>query len=197
MEARYGMTAPYIVNFDCPFTEVLNDKNWRKTIAKPHGHVPVAPELINLDLLDWFEDRGMWLKNCDIFCSPPGFVLGIHVDGIRRDNAIATNWAYEEVVQEGTMEWWEPKPGYENPSDLKPEEHGAYSISTTPYALAWTKDQCNLLHSSNVGYPSLVNIGIPHSMQNGNAQRYAISMTWKNWQGIDIQWDEAYAKLLG
>lgn len=191
------MTTPFIANFDCPFTEVLRDKNWRETIAKPHGHVPVASELINLDLLDWFEDRGMWLKNCDIFCSPPGFTLGIHVDGVRRDNAIATNWAYEEPFQEGVMHWWEPKPEFVNPKDLKPEDHGAYSISTTPYALAWHEDQCELLHSSKVGFPSLVNIGIPHSMSNGNAQRYAISMTWKNWKGIDMQWDEAYAKLLG
>ena len=188
------MTAPYIVNFDCPHHPLLGD--WKNTIAKDKGHVPVPESAVNPALLDWFEDRGMWLKNADIFCSPPNFFLGIHVDGVRRDNAIATNWAYEEAFFEGEMQWWEPKPEYENPSDLKPEEHGAYSISTTPYALAWTKDQCELLHTSRVGFPSLVNIGIPHSMQNKDKQRFAISMTWKNWQGVDIQWDEAYAKLM-
>jgi hypothetical protein len=175
----------------------MKSDTWISDIAKPHGHVAVPIEAVNPDLLDWFEDRGMYLKNADIFCSPPNFTLGIHVDGVRRDNAIATNWAYETKNTPGIMQWWEPKPEFVNPSDLKPEEHGAYSISTTPYALAWLPEQCNLLHESVVGNPSLVNIGIPHSMTNGRHQRYAISMTWKNFNGVDMQWDEAYERILG
>lgn len=189
------MKIPYITNFDCPHKPLKNHR-WVSEIAKDHGHVPVPESEVNPDLLDWFEDRGFWIKNCDIFCSPPNFTLGIHVDGTRLDNRIATNWAYENEEDPGYMEWWEPKPGFENPSDLKPEDHGAYSISTTPYALAWTEDQCNKLHRSVVGSPSLVNIGVPHSMSNGGSQRYAISITWVNYKNHDIEWKEAYERIM-
>lgn len=189
------MKAPYITNFDCPFSPMKNP-NWMTEVAKPHGHVPVPESEINPELLDWFEDRGFWIKNADIFCSPPDFTLGIHVDGTRMDNRIATNWAYEDNEDRGVMHWWKPKPGFENPSDLKPEEHGAYSISTTPYALAWVDSQCDLMYSSVVGNPSLVNIGIPHSMSNGSVQRFAVSITWVNYKNEDMEWDQAYERLV-
>lgn len=172
-----------------PFTE----ENWQRRLPLK-GHVPIDQSLVNKEMIDWFEMKGMWIKNVDVFCSPPGFRLPIHVDGKKIDHCCAINWAYCD--EEGAlMEWWKPK------SDVirtvtPGTEKTAYNITTTPYAFAWSDEECDKVFESEVKQPSLVNIGQPHAMTNHtNSQRFAISITFRNFNGVDMQFEEAHARL--
>ena len=158
------------------------------------GHVPINTSYINKELIQFMYDRGITIKNADVFCSPPGFELGIHVDGIKLNNCVAINWAYCDE-QGAMMQWWKPKS--EEAKVVTPSaEKSAYGITTTPYALGWQKDEVDFLAEVEVRQPTLVNIGIPHSMINKtNSFRKALSLTWKL-NGEDLQWNDAI-NLLG
>jgi hypothetical protein len=154
------------------------------------GHVPLDNNVVNPQLIEFMYSRGIILKNTDVFCSPPGFELGIHVDGVRLSNNVAINWAYCE--KEGSvMQWWKPKDTTQN-KIYDPSKHdSAYGISTTPYALGWEKDEVDFIGEVEVRKPTLVNIGIPHGMNNKtDIRRKAISTTWL-YNGRDLQWDDA------
>lgn len=172
-----------------PFTDV----NWKRKLPTK-GHIPISLDMVNAEMVDWFEMLGMYIKNVDVFCSPPGFRLPIHVDGKKIDNCCAINWAYCD--EDGAlMEWW--KPISDKINTVTPgTEKDAYNITTTPYAFAWKDEECNKVFESEVKQPSLVNIGQPHAMSNHtNSQRFAISITWKRFDGMDMQFEDAYQRL--
>jgi hypothetical protein len=153
------------------------------------GHVPVPMEYINKELTDFMGHRGIYIKNADVFCSPPGFELGIHVDGIVLSNNVATNWEYCDEFG-AVMQWWKPK-STENKIVDPSKENAAYGVSTTPYALAWHKDEVDFLDECDIRKPTLVNIGVPHSMINRtHSYRKALSITWR-YKGRDLEWDDA------
>lgn len=158
------------------------------------GHVPINTSYINKDLINFMYDRGIRIKNADVFCSPPGFELGIHVDGTQLNNCVALNWAYCEE-QGAMMQWWSPKSKEAkivNPSEVS----DAYGISTTPYALGWKEDEVDFITEVEIQQPTLVNIGVPHGMKNKtNSYRKALSLTWLYNNG-DLEWDDA-VHLLG
>jgi hypothetical protein len=158
------------------------------------GHVPINTSYINRDLIDFMYERGIRIKNADVFCSPPGFELGIHVDGIKLSNCVALNWAYCDE-QGAMMHWWKPKSEESKIVDPS-EQQNAYGITTTPYALGWEKHEVDFLAEVEVRQPTLVNIGIPHGMKNRtNSYRKALSLTWLYKNG-DLEWDDAI-NLLG
>ncbi len=157
------------------------------------GHVPLDKNLVNIELTDFMGARGISLKHVDVFCSPPGFELGIHVDGVQLNDNVAINWAYCE--QQGSkMQWWTPnetKTKIVDPS----KQQSAYGISTTPYALGWNKDEVDFLTEVEIRKPTLVNIGIPHSMfNNTKVKRKAISITWL-YRGKTLVWSDAITLL--
>ncbi len=158
------------------------------------GHVPINTSYINPELIEFMYSRGIRIKNADVFCSPPGFELGIHVDGIALNNNVAINWAYCEE-KGSVMQWWKPKSEEAKVVDPSAQKD-AYGITTTPYALGWTEDEVDFLAEVEVQQPTLVNIGIPHGMKNRtNSHRKALSLTWKYENG-ELDWDDAI-NLLG
>ena len=187
----------YCANLKLPVNDVMKTQDWQR-IMPSKGHYPIAESMVREDLLDFFEGFGMYLKNADVFISPPKFLLQIHIDGTDLGtNSCAINWQYCTEIG-SYMQWWKPKPEFMNKEIIAPESAGenSYKIDTTPYAYAWTPEECELLHTSNIGFPSLVNIGVPHSMKNDtNVTRYAVSLTWKKYNGSTIEWDYVYNKL--
>lgn len=184
----------YCVHLNLPFKKLFNVEDWKKLLPKK-GHFPIPKNLIDKELIDWFELKGFILNNADVFISPPGFRLPIHVDGEQFSNSVAINWQFCE--ESGSyMEWWQPKNPKKHSIVAPGTEKEAYAISTTPYALNWKDDECNLLHRSEIKFPSLVNIGVPHSMTNATSStRWAVSLTWFNYTNINIEWDYAITKL--
>lgn len=157
------------------------------------GHVPVDINLVNKDLVEYMAQRGLLIKNVDVFCSPPGFELGIHVDGAKICERVATNWAYCDE-KGSVMQWWKPKSDEKKIVDPSKQE-SAYGISTTPYALGWLEDEVDFITECEVGQPSLVSIGTPHGMKNRtNSYRKAVSITWL-YKGRTLEWNDALVLL--
>lgn len=153
------------------------------------GHVPIPRELLNTELTDFMGHRGIYLKNADVFCSPPGFELGIHVDGMTFSNNVAINWEYCDE-HGAVMQWWKPKNNLGKIVDPAKQDN-SYSVSTLPYSMAWSKEEVDLLDECAIRKPTLVNIGVPHGMNNKtNSKRKAVSVTWL-YRGKNLDWDDA------
>jgi hypothetical protein len=104
----------------------------------------------------------------EIFYTPPGGSIGIHVDRVRgQDNPAKLNWAYGGAGS--TMRW------YSQTDNTEPK------IMTTPigtgYAL-FDRQSCTLVHETEIGQPTLVNAGIPHDVTNPDSHgRWCVSIT--------------------
>lgn len=123
------------------------------------------------------------ITHVEIFYTPPGFVLPIHTDDNEtHNNHCKINWVFG--LPGSTMSWW--KPNQESIPD-----HRVTSIGTK-YDF-FSEEACNLLWSAEVGRPSLVNVGIPHSVFNNTEEgRWCISFMLTDLEtNYILQWDKA------
>ena len=184
----------YALHLNLPITKLFVNDDWKNKIPKK-GHFPIPMNMIEPLLVDFFESHGLTLKNADVFISPPGFRLPIHVDGETMSDSVAINWEFCD--EKGAfMEWWNPKEPKKISISAPGTGKDTYPISTTPYALNWKDEECDKLYSSEIKFPTMVNIGIPHSMTNATSStRYAVSLTWFDYFGNNVEWDYAIKRL--
>lgn len=112
-------------------------------------------------------------KNIKVFFFETFFLLPdnrevIHIDHLSGDY-VKLNYVY--YGNNSKMNWYKPK------DEIKK------SISTTPIGtkfISYNKNEVDLLHSQSVGFPGLVQVGIPHSITNPEDKRLCISLVLHN-----------------
>ena len=129
---------------------------------------------------------GLDIKHGEIFYSPPGYELPIHIDDKHQGrNHSKLNWVFG--APGSVMQWWSTKSGYQ-------PEKKTTEIGTTYFL--FDKQQCNILGEAAIGQPSLVNVGIPHSVVNNTDQgRWCVSYMLREKDTTqNLQWDVAVHK---
>jgi len=145
---------------------------------------PNSIEIINYpnidkNLIALLKRLNVYVSRAEVFYIPANNNLPIHIDLDKFSNIVKLNW----VFGEGNMVWW--KPNSEN-----------YRCHTTPIGtkyLLFQENECTEIYREKIGFPSLVNVGIPHSViNNSNLPRWCIS---HNIHSIStkkqLEWDEA------
>jgi hypothetical protein len=109
------------------------------------------------NLLNFLAQHNIGINHAEAFYTPPGQKLFIHIDGPEINNHwTKLNWVYGG---EGSkMQWWSLK-NPNKPPNVKSTPTG------TPY-MYFEPSDCDLVWSDSVGQPSLVNVGVPHSVDN-------------------------------
>ena len=149
-------------------------------IYKPEPEKSLHPEL-----LSFFKSINVKTKVL-LFKTPPKMKSAIHSDGIpyglitnNRDCAINWVWGAEDHI----MCWWKEKSNNVNIDNRLTERANHRnakdthsSVSSVEY-LNWNIDQVDLIQSVKITKPSLVKIGIPHSVENfSNTDRWCLSI---------------------
>ena len=157
----------YCFNLNLPVAHPLIDPSilkWDKE-DEPSSwfcdHKDIAPEFTN-----FLDSLGLVMTYpILIFYTPENQDIPIHIDGIGISDRFVMNWC---VGGEGSvMQWYEL-----NGSDIT---EAKVTTAGTPYT-RYEVDQVNLLHTQPVGWPSMVQTGIPHRITYyGPEKRWVLS----------------------
>lgn len=130
------------------------------------GHVPRDMRVLGEDLLTLLKDREIEVSHCEAFHTPPRMSLPIHIDHDQMGDHVKLNFCYGAPGSK--MMWWALK---------DPTKVPAYRISVigTKY-IYFNMKECRMLKQVEIGLPTLVNVGTPHSVINPtNEHRWVIS----------------------
>ena len=126
-------------------------------------------ENINPTMLEFLAEIGLHIYYCELFYSRPNFFSQIHVDANAfRKDFTKINWIFGG--KDSVMNWYKPKDNITKLEESVPS--GPNSLSYKMYQ----KEEVDLLHSSPLGIPSIVQVGIPHNIINPTEDRYCISL---------------------
>jgi hypothetical protein len=129
-------------------------------------HYTISKDLLSDDIIKFFTDHDLDIKFVEIFYRPAGVNSAIHIDTQEPGDYVKLNWVFGG--EGSTMCWYAIKENCEGT---------ARKTSISTYAIHYTADEVTLLHSQQVGQPTLVQVGIPHSVNNNNlAERYCVSI---------------------
>jgi len=137
-------------------------------IYRPEPEKSLHPELIS-----FFKSLNVKTK-VFLFKTPPKIKSAIHSDGITTNNRdCAINWVWG--AEEHIMCWWKEKSNNVKSTFNNARDTHA-SVGPVEY-LNWNIDQVDLIQSVKITKPSLVKIGMPHSVENfSNTDRWCLSI---------------------
>lgn len=122
-------------------------------------------DTINPVLIDFLSSNNIEIRAVEVFYSEPNFVGGIHSDGAGDEGTDVTKLNYIFGGKNSLMHWYKLKPGAK--VNIMNTDKG------TPYVNYSLKDT-EMIHSASVGFPSLVQVAVPHNINNYDEPRYCI-----------------------
>jgi hypothetical protein len=129
-------------------------------------HYKISNELLSDAVVTFFADHRLTINFIEVFYRPAGVNSSIHIDTQEPGDYVKLNWVFGG--EGSTMCWY----------SIKENCQGApQKTSISTYAIHYAKDDVTLLHSQKVGQPTLVQVGIPHSINNNNlTERFCVSI---------------------
>ena len=158
-----------------PFDEWFDYTKLSKDI---HSILPV--NLLNLNYVEFLKSVGIFVSWIDVFYKKASELKanGIHTDDFGRDcpdenkggDYVKINYIYGG--KDSIMQWWKPNISSVNKMPL-------ISSGGRPY-LPYTEDEVDLVYESPLRGPSLVQVGVPHSIYNPIEERWAVCFVLRN-----------------
>lgn len=142
---------------------------------------------IDPTFINFLNELDLTTNHAEIFYTPPMKNMPIHVDWHQYTNNCKLNWVFGG--ENSLMKWWRPK----DPN--APLRQKLTPIGT--HYIHFEENECDEIASAVIGQPSLVNVGIPHSIDNrGCDDRWCLSyVIWDLNKNNVLQWDDALLKL--
>ena len=142
----------------------------------PIGHTKLDEQYISDEFLQLIDSLNLRLLYMEVFVKGPNYGPGIHLDHGKLDMA-KLNWVYGG--KDSTMCWYKQKQGIQ----FLPKVH------TTPiksYSLVYDEDIVDLAHEQSIGFPSLIQSGVPHGIYTKDETRYCYSavLFTKDWKRL-------------
>ncbi len=152
-------------NFVFPSIEGIDPASW-----KYFEKIPVT-SILSKEIMDFFNTVGLFpFPGCLLFYAPPGAKLNLHKDG-GGTNAWAMNWSLTE--NKSGMIWF---------NELNQGTASIVHSRTTPTRFTSYRDEdLEEFYREEIGYPSLVKIGIPHGgFNNSDKGAWLLSVRFQN-----------------
>jgi hypothetical protein len=144
---------------------------WRDNIhtnlAKA-AHFQVDRDLLSNEVRQFFNDHEQNIFLCEVFYRLPGGKGRIHIDTGNGGDYSKINWVFGGG--ESYMHWYTPKDGYQNKEQL-------ISPIATSF-VSYEPSEVNLMYSAQLSKPSIVQVGVPHNVINGDQERFAVCMVF-------------------
>lgn len=150
------------------------------------GHSVYPLELLDDEFVNWFRQFDIGIGHGEEFILDPEGIAShiIHIDGKPDQKLIKLNYVYCDTPH--VMNWYKIKEGRNLRNHI--------TKAGTPYLMC-EKDDCELVHSAQVGKPSLVNVSELHDVSTVHSMRYCFSFVLtKLKNGIPVgllTWEEA------
>lgn len=157
-----------------------------------YSYVRIPKQKEDLNLKQWLLSLGVDVLRINLLYSPPGWYLPPHTDSPTLTNITNINWRFGGSGS--VMNW------YSAGSDNKILVEQYEKVINTPEDVKSSKvmigypssKHLNKIFTSEIGSPSLVNVGQIHDMQNIDEPKYVLSIVIaKKGQTKRLQWQEA------
>ena len=130
-------------------------------------HTQLNFDTLNPRIIELFSKLSLNIILAEVFYSKPNFFSVIHTDSAAGDiNKI--NWIYGGT--DCSMNWYSVK----NLVNKKDIEKTSINTQYTRYH----SNEVDIIESTVLKSPSLVNVGIPHNVTNKNQHRWCISLVY-------------------
>ena len=145
-----------------PFREDFNFKNYK------FPHCRISQEYLNSELYTFLKKRNLIITLAEFFYNPPDRKTTIHTDA-EGGNYTKLNWVFGGTTS--SMCWY--KENISNSSIKEKTTIGTDYITYDPHNVS-------LISKATIKFPSIVQVGIPHNIINGNEERYCLSIVFFN-----------------
>lgn len=175
----------YCKNLKIDFTPSTNQiEEIKQTIGFPETFKMFKANSIDDAVYDYLKPFGIKVTFSEIFYTPPRCKMPIHTDGELPRTKL--NWIFG--ADGSTMRWWKPKEG---------SVPSAFKTDIDTYAEIFDEDNCDCIWTAQVGKPSLLNVSVPHSINNMTDEgRWCLSFVlYDIVKDQHLEWDDAVRKL--
>jgi hypothetical protein len=124
-------------------------------------------EVVNDDLQNWFTSLKLEIHIVEVFYTPPNTTGTIHIDSIGGDYT-KLNWQFGG--KNSVMNW------YSTNKLIAPAN------KVTPIGSKYTRfeqHEVTKVHSQYIQNPSLIQVGVPHNIENFSEDRWVVSVVYK------------------
>lgn len=122
---------------------------------------------INPVLINFLSSNNIEIRAVEVFYSEPDFGGGIHSDGTGDEGTDVTKLNYIFGGKNSLMHWYELIPDGRKVI-LNTEKNTAY--------IGYYNEDTIRIHSAQVGFPSIVQVAVPHNVRNFEEPRYCVSI---------------------
>jgi len=156
------------------FKEYFNKKKYSTERHQFLDRNEISPEYLN-----WIESLGLVLDHAEVFFSIPHTYYTIHQDQHTRTDFPKINFIYGGL--NSFMNWYKVKPG--SPGTM------SQTKIDTPY-VGYTPEEVDLLYSTELKSPSLVQAGVPHNVTILGSPRWCVSTVYTYQDKKLVSWDD-------
>jgi hypothetical protein len=128
-------------------------------------------DLMNPEVITLFNSLDLDLRIAGLFVLTENMAGPIHVDGIKIGHVPKINWAYGN---NHVMNWYQVKDTTVEKTH-KVKYSNDKSIEERTY-LTYLPKEVECIHRQPVGFPSIIQAGIPHNVQNFNGIRRCVTI---------------------
>jgi hypothetical protein len=150
----------YCKSLNLTISPLINEAD---IVKQTERHIEINLNRINPHLTAVLKLLGVRVSYAECFRLNPYQENNIHTDTERGDYT-KINWIYGG--KDSTMSWYTPNS--DNSKNLM------YTATGTTYE-NYTIDEVTLMHRQHLSSPSLVQVGVPHDVQNYSELRHALS----------------------
>lgn len=128
------------------------------------------------NLLEFVRKWDIKIINTEVFYTPGGQKLPIHIDDWKEDNHVKINISWGPP--EGTTRWWKA-PQFTNEDEYDSNYNSLKDLDNVKYenfsdrhhrSIILKEEECELIYEANTDRASLVNVGTFHSSHNPTNQ---------------------------
>lgn len=124
-------------------------------------------EVLSNDLQNWFTSLKLDICLIEVFYTPPNSVGSIHIDSFGGDYT-KLNWQFGG--SNSVMNWY-------SINTPKTPEHRITNVGSN--YIGFQNHEVNKIHVQPIQNPSLIQVGIPHNIENFSEDRWVVSVVYK------------------
>ena len=123
-------------------------------------------EVLSDELQNWFTFLKLEIYLVEVFYTPPNKVGIIHIDSVDGDYT-KLNWQFGG--KDSVMNWY---------SETTPNSRKKTITSIGTNSISFDENNVTKIHSQTIQNPSLIQVGVPHNIENFSEDRWVVSVVY-------------------
>ena len=124
-------------------------------------------EVLTDDLQNWFTSLKLEIFLVEVFYTLPNQIGTIHIDSVGGDYT-KLNWQFGG--KDSVMNWY---------SETTPNSRKKTMTAIGSNSISFDNDTVTKVHTQAIQNPSLVQVGVPHNIENFSEDRWVVSVVYK------------------